>query len=332
MTIDPFANCNPAILSDDCTLETCCLAEQGNFLYIPNYGANLFFTIFFALFILPQLGLGVFYRTWGFMIGNVIGLVLEVVGYASRLGLHKNPFDGDSFLAYLITLTIAPVFLSAAIYLCLTRIIVVYGESLSRFKPRTIALVFMTSDFLSLVLQAIGGAITDTSDGEGGKQSGIDIMIAGLLLQAISLGVFLVVVLDFSLRARRGVMDMDATRHQVRSRTLFRAFVASLLLATIAILIRSIFRVAELWGGFAGTLWNSETDFLALDGAMIALYVICVTALHPGPAFGGQWHVANWSLKTKRSTTRGYSDGNVNMLTSDEELKDNSPHSHTMRS
>jgi hypothetical protein len=65
----------------------------------------------------------------------------------------------DECYSYLICLTIAPVFISAAIYLCLTRIIGLYGSHLARFKPRTIAIAFMSSDFLSLVLQAIGGAM-----------------------------------------------------------------------------------------------------------------------------------------------------------------------------
>lgn len=98
MTIDPYANCNPQILSDACTLETCCLAEQASFNYIPSYGGNLFFAIYFGLLILPQLGLGFLYRTWGFAIGMIAGLALEVIGYAARIMIHNNPFDDNGFL------------------------------------------------------------------------------------------------------------------------------------------------------------------------------------------------------------------------------------------
>jgi hypothetical protein len=31
---------------------------------------------------------------------------------------------------------------------------------------------------------------------------------------------------------------------------------------------------------------------------MVALAVLLLSALHPGLAFGGQWHAANWSLRT----------------------------------
>ena len=44
---------------------------------------------------------------------------------------------------YLICITIAPVFITASIYLCLARIIVVYGEHLSRFRPRFYTITFI---------------------------------------------------------------------------------------------------------------------------------------------------------------------------------------------
>ena len=97
MGIDPVANCNPAIQSNECTLDTCCLA-QSNFLYRPDFGGNLFFTIFFGVFIIPQLVLGVWRRTQGFGIGMIIGLLLEVVGYVARVLMHNDPFSDSAFL------------------------------------------------------------------------------------------------------------------------------------------------------------------------------------------------------------------------------------------
>ena len=72
------------------------------------------------------------------------------------------------------------------------------------------------------------------------------------------------------------------------------------MLATVCILIRSVFRVVELWQGFSGELWNDEIDFMVLDGTMIAIATICLTAFHPGIGFGNQWHAANWSFRSKK--------------------------------
>ncbi|KAK1093863.1 phospholipid-translocating ATPase rsb1 [Friedmanniomyces endolithicus] len=270
MAIDPYAGCNELIDQSLCTFETCCLA-QSHFLYLPNYGANMFFCIFFAIMILPQIGLGIYYKTWGFMVSMILGLLLELFGYESRVQINLNPWGANPFLLYLICLTIAPVFIAAAIYLCLTRVLVLYGKDISRFAPRTVALSFMFSDFLSLVFQAAGGAIADTANTPSATQTGANIMIVGLVLQAVSLGTFLIFCADYAWRCSKSVLNDDPEAVRTRGRMLFKVSMGGLLFATMTILIRSIFRAAELSGGFHGTLWNNETDFLILDGAMIAL-------------------------------------------------------------
>ncbi|KAF2211979.1 hypothetical protein CERZMDRAFT_41922 [Cercospora zeae-maydis SCOH1-5] len=293
-----FIGCNATIADTNlCTLDTCCLA-QSSFLYRPNYAGNLFYTIFFAVFVLPQLALGIKYKTWTYMISVILGLGVEVGGYVARVMLHENPFNNDAFLAYLIMLTIAPVFLTAAIYVCLSRIIILYGEHLSPIRARTIAIAFMCSDSVALVLQAVGGALAETADTPDDQQTGTDIMIAGLLLQAISLCVFALAWAFFQSRVLRGPTDQTPDRIATRSRTLFKAFQCGLLLSTVLIIIRSIYRVLELWGGFSGSLWNDEVDFMVLDGAMISLAVVVMTVLHPGPAFGVQWIESSWSNNT----------------------------------
>lgn len=60
---------------------------------------------------------------------------------------------------YLICLTIGPAFIAASIYLCLGRIVVIYREDISRIRPRNYTIFFMGCDFVSLVVQAIGGGI-----------------------------------------------------------------------------------------------------------------------------------------------------------------------------
>lgn len=125
-------------------------------------------------------------------------------------------------------------------------------------------------------------------------------MIAGLLLQVVSLCFFSGVWAWFQIRIRNGIPDQNPLKVQTRTRAAFYAFTASLLLATAAIIVRSIYRVAELWSGFTGRLWNNEVDFMVLDGAMIALAVVLLTVLHPGLAFGGQWGAADWSFRRRK--------------------------------
>jgi hypothetical protein len=57
----------------------------------------------------------------------------------------------------IVCLTIAPAFLAAGIYLCLSRIVVTFGAQNSRIKPKDYPRIFIPCDVLSLVLQAAGG-------------------------------------------------------------------------------------------------------------------------------------------------------------------------------
>jgi hypothetical protein len=159
----PHGNATLIANSNLCTLTTCDLT-LAHLDYLPSIGGNALFAAIFAGCFLVQLLLGFKFRTWGFMAASTIGMMTEVIGYVARLMMHSNPFSKADFLMYLVTLTIAPAFLSAAVYLCLARIVVVYGEERSRFRPRTYTIMFCSCDFLALLLQAAGGAIASTAN------------------------------------------------------------------------------------------------------------------------------------------------------------------------
>lgn len=83
--------------TDNCTVGACPLS-CAQVEYIPTLAGNTAYAVAFGLLLLAQLGLGIKYKTWGFMIGMVCGLILEVVGYAGRIMLHENPFDFNNFI------------------------------------------------------------------------------------------------------------------------------------------------------------------------------------------------------------------------------------------
>jgi hypothetical protein len=127
--------------------------------------------------------------------------------------------------SYLICLTIGPTLLSAALYLCLARIIVAYGAEHSRFQPRTYTITFMSCDFASLVLQSIGGGITSTSGDKATSDAGVHIMVAGLALQVFSLVLFMVLCLEFGWHVRHARKeDLEDRLEDLRSTGAFRAF------------------------------------------------------------------------------------------------------------
>ena len=83
--------------TDLCTVDTCPL-ECAEVHFLPTLAGNGIYAGIFGLILIAQLGLGIRYKTWGFMVGMALGLVLEVVGYIGRIMLHNNPFDFNGFI------------------------------------------------------------------------------------------------------------------------------------------------------------------------------------------------------------------------------------------
>ena len=297
-----MAACNNDINIDSCTLQTCCWT-QGYVQYAPNLGASVGYLAIFAAFLFAQFGLGIFYRTWGFWIGVVCGLILEIIGYAGRIMIRSNPFSLNIFLLYFIPLGLGPAFLTASIYLTLARIVVVYGTQYSKFRPRTYTITFVTFDVTSLIVQAVGGSLTASADTDQDRQKGVDILIAGLTFQAFSLAGFLTMASWFALNVRRGNDgDRNSAFVALRASKRFHLFIWAVAIAAVAIFIRCVYRVVELADGFSGTIANAEVPFLILEGPLVMLAMVCMTTWHPGLVFKrADWEKANWHFKTVRS-------------------------------
>ncbi|KAL5335616.1 RTA1 like protein-domain-containing protein [Aspergillus crustosus] len=279
---------------ETCTLQTCSL-EDAYIQYQPTIAGNSVYLALFALLLVIQAIQCPFYRMWGFSGSMIAGLVLEVLGYASRILFHDDPFSFDYFLMNLICLSVGPVFFCAALYFLLGRIVIIYqGEDISRLKPRNYAIVFVSCDALALVLQSVGGALTSSAEDPAGRDMGVNIMIAGLAFQVATLTLFIALAVEFALRHRRrsrgtSVNTNNETRKEyesIRGSRLWKVWIVALILATVTVYTRSIFRVIELNGGYDSELANDEITFMLLEGLMISITCICLTALHPGQALG----------------------------------------------
>lgn len=101
---------NPSL----CTLQTCDLSLS-SYNYIPTLAGNAIFAGIFGVYIIIQLFLGIKYKTWGYMAAICAGLFLEAIGYVGRVLLNGSPFENNYFLMSLVTLTIAPAFLTASV-------------------------------------------------------------------------------------------------------------------------------------------------------------------------------------------------------------------------
>ena len=91
-----YLNNGTLIPLSECTLQTCDLSRS-HFDYPPKLAAAEAYIIYFAIFLLVQTLLGVWYKTWKLLAGAFSYLLLYILGYIAAAKLSSNPFSGEWF-------------------------------------------------------------------------------------------------------------------------------------------------------------------------------------------------------------------------------------------
>ncbi|KAI1095036.1 RTA1-domain-containing protein [Rostrohypoxylon terebratum] len=268
--------------------------------YYPNRGVNAFLAAAFGLCMIGLVTTGVWKRTWGYSAALTAGCILEFAGYISRVLLHANPWNSSAFQTQICAIILAPTLICISIYLTLKHATLSLNPALSRIRPRLYPLIFVPADVSCLVLQAIGGSLAASAGYTHPEllESGDRVIIAGIALQCAVLGFFGFVVADYYLRTKRWVKSMEGREGEEgavaeddaralatwRDRR-FRYFVYAVAGAYAGILIRCIYRIAEMAGGWGNPIMQDEPSFVVLEGFCIVIPVILLTAFPPGFLF-----------------------------------------------
>ncbi|CZR58658.1 related to RTM1 protein [Phialocephala subalpina] len=245
--------------------------------YDPSLAAACIFAVVFGITTIWHSILIAKHRTWYF-IPMLVGGIFEIVGYAAR-GVSSGQAPHLTIAPYVIQtllLLVAPALLAASIYMILGRIIVsVDGESYSLIKKRWLTKVFVTSDVLSFFIQLGGGGLMASSKASSAKL-GSHIVLAGLLIQIIIFGFFIVATLVFHLRLRA----MPTTQSHDPSLP-WKKFLYILYTSSAFIMIRSIVRVAEFVEGFEGVIILHEVFLYVFDGVPMAAVMAIFDIWYP---------------------------------------------------
>ncbi|KAF7517170.1 hypothetical protein G7054_g13892 [Neopestalotiopsis clavispora] len=273
-----FANCT--------TVTPLCPVEATTYGYAPNLGANAALCVVFGMVLIFQLAIGFWSKIYGYSAAIAGGSLLECVGYIGRLKMHNNAWDMSGFQMQIVCLIIGPSFTAAGVYLTLKDFVRHNGPQYSRIKPAQYPWIFVCCDAGSILLQAAGGGVA----GSAGKtnpdllNTGNNIMIAGIAFQVATMIICGFLSVDYIIRLvrhrnNRNNIGENVTNHKVNKEAhIFQLVVA---FAYITILIRSIYRLPEMAGGWGNAMMRNEKEFLILDGLMIALASVALTAFHP---------------------------------------------------
>lgn len=270
-----------------CTLETCS-PSQSVYGYRADLAATLFFLILFFISTVTYIVQGAILRksAYFFTGAMVLGGISETLGYVAKMLLWNDPFSGTGFKMSVVLLTFAPAFYAAGVYYTLKHICLTFSTELSRLRPKYYPWIFISCDLLSIVLQAIGGAISSATDDMTILDVGTNVMIAGLAFQVFTLLVFGCFAADYALACYRHRDQLNAETTTLRASWRFRLFIVALWLAYLGILIRCAYRVAELVQGWSNNpILTNEGLFIGLDSVPIGICTIVLNIWHPGWCF-----------------------------------------------
>ncbi|KAF4815569.1 Protein RTM1 [Colletotrichum tropicale] len=244
--------------------------------YDPSFPAAWVYIALFGISFALHVFQMVKFRAWYF----APFLLAAAVSYIGRaLSTTETPdWTTTAYTIQSLTLLLGPALLAASIYMVLGRLIrFMEAEHLALIRTNWLTKIFVLGDIISFVTQGAGGAILSRAKSPSDVDLVENIIIAGLAVQIAFFGVFIIVICLFHYRIN-GSPTGPCSSATLRC----RPFIWILYGASILIMVRSVFRVAEYVTGSDGPLMASEVYIYVFDAALMFLVAAMFNLFHPG--------------------------------------------------
>lgn len=149
---------------------------------------------------------------------------------------------------------------------------------------------FEKTDWLSGSGFMAGGTLSSMTIGQ-------DIVVAGLVVQIVSFGLFVTVALSFHARMRKVPTFVITSSNIPWQRHLHTLYMSSAL-----IMIRSIFRVVEFVEGNDGFIFRREWFMYVFDTLLMFFVLVLLCVIHPGEIKGYLGGVKPTDPESREST------------------------------
>ncbi|KJA14175.1 hypothetical protein HYPSUDRAFT_49380 [Hypholoma sublateritium FD-334 SS-4] len=257
--------------------------------YTPTRSVAFVFLALFGISTAIHIGQAIKYRMWFLFLTVILCGAIELLGWSGRLWSTYNVLSQPAFSIEITGTIIAPTPLLAANFVILGRIIRRLGPEYSRLRPRLYTIIFTSSDVISLVVQALGGGVASGANSDSVATTGANIILAGIIIQLVIIVIYGILATEFYVRytsaeSRLTKESIDGAQSTPRA-PLTRDIVImclALALSTSLLLIRAIYRVAELADGWLGPVMTNQVAFIVLDGVMVVIAMYTINLAHPG--------------------------------------------------
>lgn len=239
--------------------------------YTPSLALGVLGVVLFTIATVAHLYLLLRYRTWYFT-PILVGTLMEIIGYIFRvLSSQQDPYSVPWFVVQYFFIVVAPVFFSAAIYTLASVIINICGRRYALLHPKAVLWGFVACDVVATIVQVAGAALVGVAySNRKNPTTPNNILLAGLAFQSFTFAVFLVVLLCMLVKLKVALVRID------------KGFQVALIVATLAVYLRTVFRLAETAEGLMAQLATHEVFFGCLEFLPIVVAVFIFTNWHPG--------------------------------------------------
>ncbi|KAI0729814.1 RTA1 like protein-domain-containing protein [Fomitopsis betulina] len=262
--------------------------------YTPTKWVGYLMIILFGLSTLVHALQAVRYRMWFLLITAVLAGLLETIGWAGRLWSSYDVMQNTAFSIQIICTIIGPTPLIAANFVVLGHIIRRLGQRYSRLNARWYTIIFVSSDIVSLVVQALGGAAAAAAvNSHRSAKAGSDIMLAGIIFQTVAISLYIILGGEFLFRVLhdKPIDGRDIVKTGYTFDSKMRIMVGSLIFSSLCFYVRTWYRCIELGDGWTGIVIRTERYFVIMDALMIALAMWTLIIFHPARllGYGSDW-------------------------------------------
>ncbi|KAH7144245.1 RTA1 like protein-domain-containing protein [Dactylonectria estremocensis] len=224
-------------------------------------------------------------KAW-YMIPFLIGCGFEAAGYAGRaISATQTPdWTTMPYVLQSLLLLLGPTLLAASIYMVLGRLIrLLDADNYSLIRPQWLTKLFVLGDVISFLAQSSGGGMLSQAKTKSDQNLGEKIIIGGLGIQIVFFQFFMLVTVIFHRR-----MSANPTPRSLSIGSVWKQYILVLYAASVAIMIRSVFRIAEYINGSEGVLQSTEVYIYIFDAALMFAVALLFNIYHPSKILANQ--------------------------------------------
>ncbi|KAF4920882.1 Protein RTM1 [Colletotrichum viniferum] len=237
--------------------------------YTPSKAAGVIFLFLFAGISLYHIFLIRKFKTKYFIPMVLLGGICDTFGHLGRAWAGSAPLSPKPFMLHLMLILVAPIFISATLYITLGRLKEsLLGHPRRKCSPTSI---FILTDIVAFCTQ-IGGSLVQVIANPKIMEIGGHVVLGGLLFQLFMLVVYFALVVRFHRATQREVIDVEH----------WRRYVWTLVISVVAVWVRNLVRAAEFGQGWYGFVNQHEAMMYIFDSFLMFSVMVAFAVFHPG--------------------------------------------------